>query len=88
MSYALCMSITPQKDWRTGVGEDWRAEALRSMELADQPVPERKRQDGWWGTVLLKIVLLLVMSVALVWFAGWGFLVAPAFAAWYLFWPR
>jgi len=88
LSYALSMSITPQEDWRTEVREDWRAEALRNMELAEQPVPERKRQDGWWGTVLLKVVLLLVMSVALVWFAGWGFLAAPAFAAWYLFWPR
>ena len=74
------MSTTPQ--------ENWRAQALRNMELADEPVPERKRQDGWLATVLLKMVLLAVMSVGLIWFAGWGFLAAPAFAAWYFFWPR
>jgi hypothetical protein len=74
------MSTTPQ--------EVWRAQALRNIELGDQPVPERKRQDGWLGTVLLKMFLLVVMSVALVWFAGWGFLAASALAAWYLFWPR
>ena len=80
LSYTLNMSIIPQ--------EDWRAQALRNMELADQPVAEPRRQDGWLGTVLLKIVLLVAISVALVWFAGWGFLAAPAFAAWYFFWPR
>ncbi|MHC4178630.1 MAG: hypothetical protein ACYSWU_14055 [Planctomycetota bacterium] len=74
------MSTTPQ--------EDWRAQALRNMEAADQPVPERKRQDGWLGTLLLKVVLLVVMSAVLVWFGGWGFLAAPVLAAWYLFWPR
>ena len=74
------MSTAPQ--------EDWRAQALRQMELADQPVPEPKRQDNWLATVILKIVCLVILSVALVYFAGWGFLAAPAFAAWYFFWPR
>lgn len=58
------------------------------MQQAEQPVVEPERQDGWLGLLLLKISLLVVMSVALVLFAGWGFLAAPAFAAWYFFWPR
>ncbi len=74
------MSTAPQ--------EDWRAQALRNMEMADQPVPERTRQDGWAATVILKLSLLLVISFFLVFFLGWGFLAAPAAAAWYLFWPR
>ena len=58
------------------------------MKLADQPPPKRKRKDGWVGVALLKMFLLVVMSVGLVWLGGWGLLAAPAFAAWYLFWPR
>ena len=77
----LSMSTAPQ--------EDWRAEALRRMETADQqPVEQPKRQDNWLATVIAKTALLIVLSVALVYFAGWGFLAAPAFAAWFLFWPR
>ena len=58
------------------------------MEQADQPIPERTRQDGWACTVILKLFLLVVISIFLVFFFGWGFLAAPAGAAWYLFWPR
>lgn len=75
------MSTAPQ--------EDWRAEALRRMEQVEQePVEQPKRRDNWLATVIAKIALLIVLSVALVYFAGWGFLAAPVFAAWFLFWPR
>ena len=74
------MSTTPQ--------EDWRKQALRQMEHTDQPIPERKCEDGWLGTVALKMVLLIVLSVPLVWIGGFGWLFAIALVAWYLFWPR
>lgn len=75
-------------DMSTPPREDWRAQAVRNMELAEEPVPQPSRQGGPLGLVLLKIALLIAMSVGLVWFAGWGFLAAPVFAAWYFFWPR
>ena len=58
------------------------------MEAADEPVPQRKRQDNWLAVVVTKITLLIVLSAGLVFFLGWGFLAAPALVAWYLFWPR
>ncbi len=72
----------------TSSQEDWRTQALQNMEQADQPIPERKRQDGWLGLVMLKLGVLILLSIVLVLFFGWGFLAAPAFAAWFLFWPR
>jgi len=77
----LSMSTSSQQD-------DWRAEALRNMELADQPVEQPKRRDGWLALVATKLVLLVLFSIVLIYFLGWGFLIAPAFAAWFLFWPR
>jgi hypothetical protein len=74
------MDTTPQ--------EDWRAQALRNMELADEPIPQRQRQDGWLGLVIAKLALLVVLSAGLVWFAGYGMLFATGLVGWYLFWPR
>ncbi|NQU20085.1 MAG: hypothetical protein HQ567_02300 [Candidatus Nealsonbacteria bacterium] len=68
--------------------DDWRAQALRNMEEADQPAAPHERQDNWAATVLLKFGLLILLTIPLVWIGGYGFLVATGMAAWYLFWPR
>lgn len=74
------MSTTPQ--------DDWRAQALRNMELADEQAPQHKRQDNWLALVAAKLGILAVTSVVLVYFFGFGLLFAPALVGWYLFWPR
>ncbi len=68
--------------------DDWRTQALRNMEQADQPLPSHKRQDNWAATVMLKFGLLILLTIPLVWFGGFGVLFAVALVAWYLFWPR
>ena len=77
----LNMSISSSQD-------DWRSQAVRNMEQADQPPPERERQDGWAATVMLKFGLLILLTIPLVWIGGFGVLFAAALVAWYLFWPR
>jgi hypothetical protein len=73
--------------------DDWRAQALRNLEAAEQqPLnPEQatpQRAEGYWTGVAVKLVFLALLSVGLVYFGGWGFLAAPVFVAWLLFWPR
>ncbi len=77
----LSMSTSSSQD-------DWRAQALQNMEQADQPATPHERQDNWAATVMLKFGLLILLTIPLVWFGGFGFLFAVALVAWYLFWPR
>ena len=79
------MSMQAQSD-------DWRAQALRNLEASDcephEGPPAAVRSDGYWAVVAAKLVLLSFLSVGLVYFGGWGFLAAPIFVTWLLFWPR
>jgi len=72
--------------------DDWRAQALRNLEAAEQepaegsPVPVRSSTD--WPLLAAKLVIFVILSVGLIYFGGWGFAIAPIFVAWLLFWPR
>jgi len=73
--------------------DDWRAQALRNLEAAEQQTlnPEQAgppRAETDWTGVAAKLAVLVLLSVGLVYFGGWGFLAAPVFVAWLLFWPR
>jgi len=73
--------------------DDWRAQALRNLEAAEQQTlhPQQaapRRAEGYWTGVAAKVAVLVLLSVGLVYFGGWGFLAAPVFVAWLLFWPR
>ncbi|OHB67872.1 MAG: hypothetical protein A2V70_03295 [Planctomycetes bacterium RBG_13_63_9] len=59
------------------------------MEQADQqPIPDRRRQDNWAAVVVVKLTALVLLSLGLVCFLGYGWLFASVLVGWYLFWPR
>ncbi len=70
--------------------QDWRAEALRRMELDGQltaGVASARETNGRTAVVLMgKIFLLLLLSGAIFFIAGWGMIPAVALATWLLFW--
>ncbi len=70
--------------------QDWRAEALRRMELDGQltaGVASARETNGHATVVFMgKIFLLLLLSGAIFFIAGWGMIPAVALAAWLLFW--
>lgn len=72
--------------------DDWRAQALRNLEASErEPLegpPAAVRSDGYWAVLAAKLVFLVFLSAGLVCFGGWGFLAAPIFVTWLLFWPR
>jgi len=74
------MSTAPQ--------EDWRAQALQQMELAEQEELASSVATGSMKIVAAKIVFLVVLSLFLVLFLGFGWLFAVVLVGWYLFWPR
>jgi nitrate reductase NapE component len=76
--------------------DDWRAEAMRSMEALEQsinPTAEEKllskrQEQNWLALMLVKLALVGLLSVGLVWFGGFGWIFAIVLVAWFLFWPR
>ena len=68
----------------TSTSDDWRAAALRELEEADARSVEAP------GTahilpVIGKLALLVVLSLALVFFLGFGAMFAVGLVGWYLF---
>jgi len=74
------MSTTPQ--------EDWRAEAIRNMEMTDGLDIAKPEQSASLGMVFAKIALVIALAVPLIWFGGFEWLFAVGLVTWYLFWPR
>lgn len=74
------MSTTPQEDWRT--------RALEQMEQSEQAELSSSVASSSMAVVVAKLIFLAVLSLFLVLFLGYGWLVAVLFVGWYLFWPR
>lgn len=80
-------TVTYASDMSTSSSDDWRAAALRQLEEADT-VPLEAPKTADIGPVLGKIALLIVLSLGLVFFLGFGTLFAVGLVGWYLFWVR
>lgn len=71
------MSTQPQ--------EDWRAEALRQMEMADEQAAVPTDRSGSLGIVLIKCGILLLLAIPMALFLGYSWLFSLVFIGWLLF---
>ena len=81
-SWAL--TVTYILDMSTSTSDDWRAAALRELEEADARSVEAPGTADI-APVLGKLALLVVLSLALVFFLGFGAMFAVGLVGWYLF---
>ena len=71
-------------DMSTSTSDDWRAAALRELEEADTRSVEAPG-TAYILPVIGKLALLVVLSLALVFFLGFGAMFAVGLVGWYLF---